>query len=155
MNRISWDEYYMNLAVVAAQRATCERRKVGCVIVNNFKIVGTGYNGSARGSDECEGQDICMNGGLGCQRTIHAELNAILNSGGESVKGGVLYVTTQPCFNCAKVIVQAGIGSVIYLDEYRCHSGINFLKQNSIEVNRIEESLISRIERVRNVFKKD
>jgi dCMP deaminase len=120
MSRISWDRYFMNLAVQAATRSTCPRKRVGAIIVRNRNVLSTGYNGSIRGCDHCD--DIgCLMENDHCIRTVHAEANAIIQAArhGIAIEGAEIYVTASPCFDCFKLIVNAGIRTVYYGELYR------------------------------------
>ncbi|KAK4669304.1 Deoxycytidine monophosphate (dCMP) deaminase [Podospora pseudopauciseta] len=124
--RPSWDAYFMALAELAAQRANCMKRRVGCVIVRDKRVISTGYNGTPRGLVNCGegGCDRCNAGqgsghGLTTCLCIHAEENALLEAGRERVReGAVLYCTTHPCLTCSIKIVQVGIGEVVYSHGY-------------------------------------
>ena len=119
MSRPTWDDFFYDIARLAASRATCDRAHVGVVIVKDNKVVSLGYNGAPSGMDHCDDVGHLMRDGH-CVQTIHAELNAILNANG-SVKGSTLYSTHLPCFECAKHIVQVGIIAVKYGYEYRAN----------------------------------
>ena len=117
-NYISWDEYFMGVALLAAQRSKDPNSQVGaCIVSQDNIILSTGYNGFPNGcSDDVfpwdrEGEDTKY------PYVVHAELNAILNSGGRSLKGAKLYVALFPCNECAKAIIQSGIRDVIYLSD--------------------------------------
>jgi dCMP deaminase len=122
--RPDWDVYFMGLASAAATRATCDRLSVGCVITKYQRIVSSGYNGSLKGAAHCSGKDgvghFYINGdeSRGCQRTIHAEMNAIAHAN-TSLEGATLYVTHFPCMHCMKLIASVGIKKVFYREEYR------------------------------------
>ena len=117
---ISWDEYFMGVALLAAKRSKDPSTQVGaCIVDDNNVILSTGYNGFPYGcSDdvypwEREGSDTKYN------YVVHAELNAILNARGKNLKGAKLYVDLFPCNECAKAIIQSGISEVVYLyDKY-------------------------------------
>ena len=117
---ISWDEYFMGVALLAAKRSKDPNTQVGACIVNkNKRILSTGYNGFPYGcsddtfSWEREGEDTKY------KYVVHAELNAILNAGGKDLSGARLYVDLFPCNECAKAIIQSGISEVVYLyDKY-------------------------------------
>lgn len=116
--RPSWDEYFMGLAHRVATRATCPRAAVGAVIVKDNRILGTGYNGSPSGTAHCIDEGCIMSRNH-CIRTIHAEVNAILDALQRgSVRGATLYCTHYPCANCAKLIKQVGIIKVVYGRDY-------------------------------------
>lgn len=117
---ISWDEYFMGVALLAAKRSKDPNTQVGACIVNkNKRILSTGYNGFPYGcsddtfSWERSGSDTKY------KYVVHAELNAILNAGGKDLSGARLYVDLFPCNECAKAIIQSGITEVVYLyDKY-------------------------------------
>ena len=115
---ISWDEYFMGIAMLAARRSKDPNTQVGaCIVSQDNIILSTGYNGFPKGcSDdefpwEREGNDTKY------PFVVHAELNAILNCNGKSLKGSKIYVALFPCNECAKAIIQSGIGEVIYLSD--------------------------------------
>lgn len=119
MKRPSWDEYFMEMAELTAKRSTCMRRHVGAVIVKDRHAIATGYNGAPSGIMHCEERGGCIRQQLNVpsgQRhelcmALHAEQNAIIQAAvmGNSVEGGTIYITHQPCAICAKMILNAGI----------------------------------------------
>ena len=117
---ISWDEYFMGVAQLAAQRSKDPSTQVGCCIVDEQnRILSTGYNGFPHG---CSDDEFPWNRDESLGETkypfvVHAELNAILNNRGKSLAGAKLYVGLFPCHECAKAIIQAGIKEVIYLSD--------------------------------------
>ena len=130
--RPSWDRYFMSLASLAAQRSNCMKRRVGCVLVRESRVVSTGYNGTPRGLRNC-GEGGCgrCNGGVGAGvglatcLCLHAEENALLEAGRERIPSSrnptestVLYCDTCPCLTCSIKIVQVGIGEVVYSQGY-------------------------------------
>lgn len=123
-NNISWEEYFMGIALLSAKRSKDPSTKVGaCIVDNDHKVVSIGYNGMPRGIDESKlswnrGEDLDSKYLYVC----HAEFNAILNTrDGSALKGCTLYVTLFPCNECAKAIIQSGIKEVVYLDnKYEC-----------------------------------
>ncbi len=119
-NRTSWDEYFMNIAREVATRATCDRKHVGALIVREKCILATGYNGSIRGLDHCDNAGHMMDEGH-CVRTIHAEANAIIQAArhGTSIEGAGIYVTASPCWNCFKMVANAGIRRIVFGEFYR------------------------------------
>lgn len=120
MNRVSWDQYFMQVAHQIATRATCDRRKVGCVLVSpEREILATGYNGSVRGAPHCDDVGHDMLDGH-CVRTVHAEVNAVAQAAarGTAIRGAVAYVTTCTCYSCFKMLVNAGIRYILYEGEY-------------------------------------
>lgn len=104
---------------MVATRATCDRRHVGAVIVKDKIIISTGYNGAPRGLAHCDDEDHEMSDGH-CIRTVHAEANAIIQAArkGAAIEDGVIYLTTSPCYDCFKMIVNSGIVRVVYKDFY-------------------------------------
>ena len=118
---ISWDEYFMGIAMLAARRSKDPNTQVGaCIVDNENRIVSTGYNGFPYGCSDDEypwerdGEDATQ---TKYGYVVHAELNAILNARGRSVAGTRLYVALFPCNECAKSIIQSGITEVIYLSD--------------------------------------
>lgn len=116
MPRPTVDEYFMQLARVAATRATCDRAHVGCVIAKDGRTVATGYNGSPSGEAHCDEVGHMMVGGH-CVRTRHAERNALDYAVGE-LQGATLYVTHSPCRDCTLRIIEAGIVRVVVGKNY-------------------------------------
>jgi dCMP deaminase len=125
----------MNIARQAASRSTCDRKFVGAVIVRDRTILSTGYNGSIRGMPHCDevGHDL-ENGH--CVATIHAEANAILQAAknGVNISGSELYTTASPCWNCFKLIANAGIRRIYYGEFYRDEKSIRIAAQIGIEL---------------------
>ena len=140
-DRLTRDEYFMNLAITVSERGTCDRAYVGCVIVNeDNRIVTTGYNGSIKGNPHCDDIGHTMRDGH-CIATIHAEMNALLYCAKEgiSVKGCKAYVTHFPCLNCTKSLIQAGIKEIYYREAYRVDEyAIELLERNKISYEKIE-----------------
>jgi len=118
--RVSWDEYFMNIAREVATRSTCDRKFVGAVIVRDKTILSTGYNGSVRGLPHCDEAGHMMEDGH-CVRTIHAETNAIIQAAknGTRIDDGTIYVTASPCWACFKTITNAGIKRIVFGEFYR------------------------------------
>jgi len=127
----------MDIAFQVARRSTCPRASVGAVIVRDKRILTTGYNGSPRGLPHCtEAGCLIINGH--CVRALHAEQNAIIQGAlhGVDVSHSVLYVTHQPCLSCAKMIINAGIGRVVYAGDYPDEIARSFLEQAHVELVR-------------------
>jgi dCMP deaminase len=124
--RPSWDHYFMELASLAAQRSNCMKRRVGCVLVREKRVISTGYNGTPRGLKNCGegGCPRCNDGqgsgvGLATCLCIHAEENALLEAGRERIReGAILYCDTCPCLTCSIKIAQVGISEVVYSQGY-------------------------------------
>ncbi|MBN2723701.1 MAG: cytidine/deoxycytidylate deaminase family protein [Deltaproteobacteria bacterium] len=136
--RVSWDEYFMNIAQVVASRSTCGRKYVGAVIVRDNTILSTGYNGSIRGAPHCI--DVgCMIENDHCVATIHAEANAIIHAArhGVSTDDATIYVTASPCWNCFKMIVNAGIKRICYGEFYRDERTLEWSSKLGISLSHV------------------
>jgi dCMP deaminase len=144
MDRVDWDSYFMRIAVDVSSRSTCFRRAIGSVVVNTqHEIVATGYNGNPRGMEHCskigcirekegipsgERSEVCT--------AVHAEQNALIQAGNGS-RGSTIYTTVMPCNTCAKMIVNAGIVRVAYLDDYPETMGVDLLRELGVDVDRV------------------
>ena len=133
--RIGWHEYFMNIARQAATRSTCDRKNVGAVIVRDRTILSTGYNGSIRGMPHCDEAGHLMEEGH-CIATIHAETNAILQAAknGVNINKAELYTTASPCWNCFKMVVNAGIQRIYYGEFYRDRRSLEVARTLGIEL---------------------
>lgn len=126
MNRISWEEYFMEIAKLVAKRSSCFSRQVGAVIVKDNRIISTGYNASPYGIEDCSDRGYCIRENskqgenLNQCYAVHAEANAITqcSRNGISCKDGTMYVTTYPCINCMKIIINSGIKEIVFLEDY-------------------------------------
>jgi len=130
------DQRYLKMADIWAQNSYCKRRKVGALLVKDKMIISDGYNGTPSGfENECEDEDNKTK-----TYVLHAEANAITKvaKSGNSSLGATLYVTSSPCIECSKLIIQAGIKRVVFTESYRLEDGINLLKRASIEVEQVE-----------------
>jgi dCMP deaminase len=111
----------MQMAQVVATRGTCDRKQVGVVIISDDKhLLATGYNGSLPGQDHCdEGGHDMVEGH--CVRTMHAEANAVAHAArrGVSLEGATAFITTFPCWPCAKLLISAGVVEIVYAETYR------------------------------------
>lgn len=118
-DRISWPEYFLGIAAVVATRATCPRRRVGAVIVQNNRILSCGYNGSAPGEPHCDDVGCDMVDGH-CKRTIHAERNALRELGYVDFRLGpvTLYTTLEPCAACRAVATDNCITQFVWDEDY-------------------------------------
>ena len=142
ISRPSWDEYFMKLAWLVAERSTCVRHHVGAVIVRDKRILTTGYNGAAAGTKDCL-ELGCLRNELNIPsgtrheicRAIHAEQNAIIQAGthGININGGTLYCTHSPCILCAKMIANAKIKRVVMSIEYPDETFKNLFKEAGIQ----------------------
>ena len=126
--RISWYEYFMRFAELAATRTTCLRRSVGAVIVKNKHILATGYNGAPKKVPHCKDLGGCLREKLNVPsgerhelcRALHAEQNAIIQCAmsGQNIEGATIYITHQPCIICSKMIINAGIKRIVVREGY-------------------------------------
>lgn len=126
------DKRYIRMAQIWAENSYCNRRKVGALIVKDKMIISDGYNGTPSGFENiCEDDN-----GLTKPYVLHAEANAItkIACSSNSSSGATMYVTTSPCIECAKLIIQAGIKRVIYSEKYRLEDGLDLLRRANIEV---------------------
>ena len=140
MDRISWNEYFMAQSQLLALRSTCTRLTVGATIVRDKRIIAGGYNGSIAGGDHCidEGCYIIDNH---CVRTIHAEMNALLQCAkfGVAAEGADMYVTHFPCLQCCKAIIQAGVKKVYYAEDYKNHPyAIELFKKAGVATEQVK-----------------
>ena len=146
--RPSWDEYFMDITKRVATRSTCLRRAVGAILVHDKRIIASGYNGGPTGLAHC--LDIgCLRERLGIPsgqqhelcRGIHAEQNAIIQAAryGVSIEGATLYCTTQPCTQCTKMLINAGITEIVYAEGYPDDLACELLDESGIVVRRFED----------------
>ena len=130
-----YDKAYLKMAREWGNLSYCERRKVGALIVKDRMIISDGYNGTPTGMENmCEDEENYTK-----WYVLHAEANAIMKvaSSTQSCSGATLYVTLSPCKDCSKLIYQAGIVRVVYIDQYKDTTGIDFLKDAGVEVVQI------------------
>ena len=148
--RPGWDQYFMDIAHVAASRSNCSRRQVAAVLVRDCRIISTGYNGTPRGVRNCSGggcprcnSDAPSGTNLTQCLCSHAEENAIVQAAyhGIAVKGATLYTTYSPCLLCAKMIINAGIREVVYHTRYSIDDvSLALLHEAGVIVRPLEES---------------
>jgi dCMP deaminase len=148
IKRPSWDEYFIGICKLVATRSTCLRRQVGAVVVKDKQILATGYNGAPTRIKHCD-EVGCMREELGVPsgerhelcRALHAEQNAFLQAAkhGVSLDGAILYITTQPCSICAKMIVNAGIKKIVIEGSYPDELALDFLKEAGVEIAMFRE----------------
>ena len=141
---ISWDEYFMEMAVLTAKRSTCLRRHVGAVIVKDKHVVASGYNGAPTGLSHCDELGGCLRQQLGVPsgqrhelcRALHAEQNAIIQAAtlGQSIEGATIYITHQPCVICAKMIINAGIRRIVVKEGYPDELSVEILKEAGLKI---------------------
>ncbi len=130
------DQRYLKMASIWAQNSYCKRRQVGAIIVKDKMIISDGYNGTPSGFENiCEDENNKTK-----PYVLHAEANAITKvaKSNNSSDGATLYVTSSPCLECAKLIIQAGIKRVVFTDSYRLEDGIDLLRRANIEVVQVE-----------------
>ena len=147
ISRPDWDAYFMDITFLVAKRSTCTRRNVGAVIVKDKRILATGYNGAPSGIEHCidigclreelnipsgEKHELC--------RGIHAEQNAIVQAAyhGVSIKESALYCTNMPCSICAKMIINAGIKNIFYLNGYSDKIAEKMLLEADVDMIRLD-----------------
>jgi dCMP deaminase len=150
--RPTWDEYFMNIAYVVGTRGTCDRGRNGAVIVRDKRILTTGYVGAPRGLEHCDEAGHLMHDVINpdgkiskhCIRTAHAEQNAIVQAAlhGVSTEGATLYVKFEPCFTCAKMIINAGIKRVVCQKKYHAAELTReFFRKAGVEIEYIEDEV--------------
>ncbi len=155
MHRPSWDTYFINITKLTSQRSNCIKRKVGCIIVKDKRILSLGYNGTPIGTKNCyeggckrcceqyynkidstaKGLDLCM--------CLHAEENAILFNKRKDLEKATMYVTLIPCISCVKKILQCGITRVLYIDNYQKEldiQSLQILRENGVHIEQYQES---------------
>lgn len=136
--RPTWDEYFLKLAMLASERATCPRMHCGCVLVKDRHVLATGYNGSLPGAAHCY-TDGCLIVDGHCVRTNHAEINAICQATrhGVNLMAAMAYVTNMPCTACAKALIAAGINRVVVFSEYHDTLAERFFSESRVELCRL------------------
>ncbi len=149
--RPSWDEYFMQLAFAAKNRAACVRRKVGAVIVQDKQVISTGYNGTPAGTKNCHegGCDRCNASeeeharGKDLDKCLcsHGEENAIVQAAKHGMRtvGSTLYTTNSPCTWCCKMIINAGVKRIVIGGDYPDESGVQLLNQAEVEIVRFKD----------------
>ncbi len=137
--RPQWDEYFLKLAMLASERATCPRMHCGCVLVKDKEVIASGYNGSIPGDVHCEDEG-CLIVDNHCVRTVHAEMNAVVQAAkrGHAVKGATAYVTNMPCSTCAKSLIAAGIKRVVVFSDYHDTLALDFFKTANVVIDKIK-----------------
>ena len=130
------DQRYLKMADIWAQNSYCKRRQVGALLIKDQMIISDGYNGTPSGFENvCEDENNKTKAYV-----LHAEANAITKvaKSGNSSNGATLYVTSSPCLECSKLIIQAGIKRVVFTESYRLEDGINLLKRANIESKQVD-----------------
>ncbi len=132
----TWDAYFMAMAVLAATRATCERGRVGVVLVRDKRLLATGYNGPVGGNPDCRGVGTCRKtADGGCAETAHAEQNAVAYAAryGVDLTGCTAYLSGySPCLMCAKLLIQCGCERVVFRQRYRDEMPLEFLDEAGV-----------------------
>lgn len=145
MERISWDQYFMAQSHLLSLRSTCTRLMVGATIVRDKRIIAGGYNGSVSGSVHCI-DDGCYVIDGHCVRTVHAEANALLQCAkfGVPTENADVYVTHFPCLQCTKQLIQSGIKTVYYAEDYKNHPyAIQLFKEAGVQTIKVELDYLS------------
>ena len=135
-----FDKHYLEMAAIWAKNSYCKRRQVGALLVKDKMIISDGFNGTPAGfENQCEDENDVTK-----PYVLHAEANAITKvaKSGNSSEGATLYITTAPCIECAKLIIQSGIERVVYSEEYRKSEGIELLKRANIKVENFKDDEI-------------
>ena len=146
--RLSWDQYFMTITRQVAERSTCNRAKVGAVIVREKNILATGYNGAPAGLPHCtevgcliyESKTPTGEMEENCYRTIHAEINAIAQAAknGVAIRDAAIYVTHTPCIHCLKVLINTGITRVFYEKAYKLHTVNELLGSSDVALAKVD-----------------
>jgi len=146
--RPSWDQYFLTITRQVAERSTCNRAKVGAVIVREKNILATGYNGAPAGLPHChevgcliyQSKTPTGENEENCYRTIHAEINAIAQAAknGVSIRDADIYVTHTPCIHCLKVLINTGIKRIFYEKEYKLHTVSELLTSTDVTLQKID-----------------
>ena len=136
MEPTKFDKAYLKMAMEWAKLSYCKRKQVGALIVKDRMIISDGYNGTPSGFENCCEDE----NGTTQWYVLHAEANAILKlaASTQSAKDATLYLTLSPCKECSKLVLQAGIKKLVYINEYSDNEGIAFLKNHGIEILKIE-----------------
>ncbi len=144
MQRPSWDQYFMDITRLVATRSTCLRRQVGAILVKDRNILATGYNGVPSGISHCETVG-CLRERLKVPsgerhelcRGLHAEQNAIIQAArhGINIDGATLYCTTMPCIICTKMLINAGISTIVYAEGYADELAREMLAETGINIS--------------------
>ena len=147
MQRPSWDKYFIDITHLVATRSTCLRRGVGALLVKDRNILATGYNGAPSGIRHCA-ETGCLREQLNVPsgerhelcRGLHAEQNAIIQAArhGVNIDGATLYCTTMPCAICAKMLINAGIRRIVYVEGYADNLAHDMLTEAGLDVVRYE-----------------
>ena len=115
--RPDWDNFWFTLAIIYSTRGTCDRLRVACLIVKNKRLAGAGFNGSPQGQPHCDDVGHLMIENH-CERTLHSEENAIINTSREDLRDSTAYVVFTPCYRCVKMLINAGVKKINYMGTY-------------------------------------
>ena len=139
----NWEHYLMSFATTASKRGSCDRKQVGAVIVQDRRIIATGYNGSVTGLPHCDDVGHDMVEGH-CVRTIHAEMNALAQAAkyGAVVGKGAIYTTASPCWDCFRVLANAGIRLFVYAEDYRGRDSMSRIEAVCLETGIVVRKLL-------------
>jgi dCMP deaminase len=139
MARPDWDTYFMEITLDVSKRSTCLRAQVGAIIVKDKRILTTGYNGAPKGLPHCLDEGCEIVGGH-CVRSLHAEQNAILQAAlyGVPLEGATVYTTHQPCVNCAKMIINAGLKRVVYAGLYPDELAMQYMHRAGLQIEHMD-----------------
>ena len=143
MQRMPWPDYFMSITYLVRERSTCLRRKVGAIAVKDRHILATGYNGAPSGVRHCL-ETGCLREQMGIPsgqrheicRGLHAEQNAIIQAAryGINITGASIYITTQPCVVCAKMLINAGIQEIVYQNPYPDELAMSMLEEAGMKL---------------------
>ncbi len=147
VQRISWDEYFLEIAKTASKRASCFKgKKVGAVLVKDKQILATGYNGAPKGVKNCLEFGNCIRKDNGIAsgerleycRATHAEQNSIAQaaSQGAPTKGATLYSTTFPCILCAKLLINAGVKEIVFIEDEKDELSKGVLEEAGVKIRK-------------------
>ena len=146
--RLSWDEYFLKIAMLVAERSTCRRRHVGSAIVRDKRLLTTGYHGAPAGTRDCvelgclrDELDIPSGTRHEICRATHAEQNALIQAGlhGISVEGGTMYCTHSPCVLCAKMLINAKIKRFVTYSDYPDKAALALFKEVGIAIDKVKK----------------
>ena len=147
-DRLTWDEYFGNIALLAAERSSCLRRKVGAVAVKDKRVLATGYNGAPAGVESCLERGSCYRQELEVPsgerhelcRGLHAEQNLIIQAAkiGVSMYESSVYITTFPCIICTKMLINTGVSNIYYLSHYNDSMTESFLDEAGVNYEQLK-----------------
>lgn len=136
--QFQFDRRYLEMAKIWGQNSYCKRRQVGALIVKDRMIISDGFNGTPSGfENDCEDENYITK-----PYVLHAEANAITKvaKSNNSSEGATLYITTSPCLECSKLIIQSGIIRIVFAEKYRNEDGLRLLERANIKILQISEN---------------